>query len=224
MKNVLLILISFFVFTINAQNDSLYFESFKKYFQIEMGFSYVNLNGKISEFTKQGGSLDISFADGKGKHLYGLNLNVMLTNKLKEFTIPTGYEHYDNPASALFGLFYGQIIGNQHKSHYQATIGLNYGWLYHKKLDDDIGGFHGLIPQLEISRSIRIGKSNFSTYQYTSQYTPMMYDPTISNNFLDIFVCYKQLLLNNAEGKGGLFSIGLRYKLNKYSIGENTTN
>jgi hypothetical protein len=94
----------------------------------------------------------------------------------------------------------------------------------HKKQDQDIGGYHGIVPQIEFSRSIRIGKTNYSDYQYTSQYTPMRYDPSLSNKFIDIFVGYKQFFLNNTEGKGGLLSIGIRYKLNKYSISKNTMN
>ena len=224
MKYIITVVSILIALSANAQMDSLNMESFSKYFQINMGLSYGNMKGKVSEFTKHGGSFDMSFADGRGKHIYGFNMNILLSNKLKEFSIPAGYEHYDNPATVLFGLFHGQTFGNQHKSHFQGVIGLNYGWLLHKKQDQDIGGYHGIVPQIEFSRSIRIGKTNYSDYQYTSQYTPMRYDPSLSNKFIDIFVGYKQLFLNNAEGKGGLLSIGIRYKLNKYSINKNTMN
>lgn len=217
---IAIVLISAFV-ELNAQTDSLIFVSFNKYEQISMGASYGNLSGNVSEFTKHGGSLDMIFAEGRKKHIYGLNLNILLSNKEKEFSIPPGYEHYDNPATLFFGLVYGQTLGNQHKSHFQGIIGLNYGWLIHKKLDQDIGGYHGIVPQIEFSRSIRIGKTGYSEYQFTSQFTPMRYDPSVSNKFIDIYIGYKQLLLNNSEGKGGLLVFGIRYKLNKYSIRKN---
>ena len=221
MKHILVLAISLIATKVSSQNDSLSFESFQKYSQINMGLSYANFNGEVSNFTKQGGSLDMLFADGRNNNIYGFNMNVLLSNKVEEFTIPAGYEHYDNPATVFFGVFYGRTFGNVHKSHFQGTIGINYAWLLHRKQDDDIGGYHGFVPQIEFSRSIRIGKSKYSDYQFTSQYTPMKYDPSISDKFIDIFLGYKQLLLNNEEGKGGLFTLGVRYKLNKYSINKN---
>ncbi len=209
---------------LTAQNDSLNIKAFNNYFQINMGLSYGNLNGNVSNFTKEAGSFDMSFANGKGKHIYGYNMNIMMSNKINEFTIPEGYEHYDNPATIFFGLFYGQVLGNQQKSHFQATIGLDYGWLIHRKRDKDVRGHHGIVPKIEVSKSFRIGKTDYSVLQYTGQYTPMIVDPTLTNKFIDIFLGYKQLLLNNSQGKGGLFLVGLRYKLNQYSIRANVMN
>lgn len=209
---------------LNGQSDSLNLKALTKYFQTSMGLSYGHLIGNVSEFTQHGGSLDMNFADGRAENLYGFNMNVLLSNKRKEFSIPPGYEHYDSPATLFFGLFYGRIFGKQHKSHYQGVIGLNYGWLLHRKQDQDIGGYHGLAPQIEFSRSIRIGKTKFSAFQHTSQYTPMRFDPSLSEKFIDICIGYKQLLFNSLEGKGGLFTFGIRYKLNKYSIHRNRMN
>lgn len=206
----------------SAQLDTINMDLFTKYFQSNMGLSYGRFTPKVSEFTKHGVSLDMSLGQGSGKHLYGFNMNVLISNKVKEFTIPPGYEHYTYLATAFLGLFYGRIFGDQHSSHFQGIVGLNYGWLLHKKLDKEIGGYHGIVPQIEFSRSIKIGKPKYSEYQYTSQYTPMRYDPSISNSFIDLYIGYKQLLLNNREGRGGLFFLGLRYKLNKYSIRRNT--
>jgi hypothetical protein len=169
MKQILIITLSLITMKLSSQNDSLNFESFNKYYQINMGLSYANLNGKVSNFTKQGGSFDMLFADGRRNNIYGFNMNVLLSNKIEEFTIPAGYEHYDNPATVFFGVFYGRTFGNVHKSHFQGTFGINYGWLLHKKQNDDIGGYHGFVPQIEFSRSIRIGKSKYSDYQYTSE-------------------------------------------------------
>ncbi len=221
MKYLNILILSLLVNSLIAQTDSIAIDSFSKYFQINFGLSYGNLIGDVSEFTNQGGSIDMHFANGKKNHVYGFNMNILLSNKVKEFSIPIGYEHYDNPATVFFGFFYGQTFGNVHKSHFQTSVGLNYSWLLHRKQDNDIGGYHGLAPQIELSRSIRIGKTIYSEYQYTSQYSPMKYDPSLSESFIDIFVGYKQLLLNNKEGKGGLITIGVRYKLNKYSLNKN---
>lgn len=224
MRNLIilgLILFSNFIF---AQTDSLGFNSFDRYYQVNGGISYGNLIGNIAKYTNQGGSLDMTFADGIKNHIYGINMNILMANKLKEFSMQQGFEHYNNPATILLGLFYGRILGNLHKSHFQSTIGLNYGWLFYKKQNKSVSGYNGFVPQIEISRSIKIGKTKYSEYQYTSQYTPMQYDPSISQSFIDIFIDYKHLLLNNNEGRGGLITIGIRYKLNKYSINKNVGN
>lgn len=206
---------------ITAQNNPLDFESFSKYTMTGMGLSYINFTGTVSEFTKSGGSLDLSIGDGRGKHFYGLNINIAFSNKVREFSIPPDYEHYNTPATLIFGLYYGNTIGNPHESHFFVSTGINYGWLIHRKIDDDIGGYRGFIPQIEIGKSFRVGKNKFSDYQYTSQYTPMKYDPSVTNQFIDFYIGYKQLMLNNEEGKGGLIAIGVRYKLNTYSINRN---
>lgn len=221
MKNLLAIILVIFMTQLNAQNDSLDINSFTNFNQITLGASYGNFIGNVSEFTKHGGSFDLYYMDGKGKHVYGFNMNILMSDKKKEFSIPPGFRHYDAPATVIFGLVYGQILGNQHKSHFQAVVGLNYAWLLHRKQDQDIGGYHGIVPQVEFSRSFQIKKAEYSDYQYTSQYTPMRYDPSVSNIFIDVFVGYKQLLLNSDEGKGGLITIGVRYKMNKYSISNN---
>lgn len=221
MKNLLVLVTYLITLNVTAQSDTFSFESFQKYSQLNMGLSYGNFSGEVSNFVKHGGSLDMCFADGRNGNVYGLNMNLLVSNKIQEFSIPSGHEHYKNPATVLIGLFYGRTFGDVHKSHFQGTIGVNYGWLLHKKQDDKIGGYHGVVPQVEFSRSIKIGKSKYSDYQFTSQYTPMKYDPSISDKFIDIFIGYKQLLLNNEEGKGALFTLGIRFKLNKFSISKN---
>jgi len=201
--------------------DTIELQSFHKYSRMDFGMSYINNNGNVSKYTKHGGSFDMYFAEGKRNHFYGFNMNVALSNKLREFSIPQGFEHYDSPATVLVGLFYGQTFGNPKESHFQASAGVNYGWLLHRKRDEDIGGYHGLVPQLELSHSFITRKQKFSEFQYTSQYTPMKYDPSLSDKFIDVFLGYRQLLLNNEEGQGGQFYVGIRYKVNKYSIDKN---
>ncbi len=221
LKTLFLLIFAIISNPVIAQNNSINFESFDKYSTISMGLSYINFTGVVSEFTKSGGSLDMNFGDGRGKHFYGLNINIAFSNNVKEFSIPQGYEHYNTLPTLIFGLYYGNTIGNPQESHFFVSIGINYGWLIHRKIDDDIGGYRGLIPQIEFGRSIQVGKNKFSDYQYTSQYTPMKYDPSINNQFIDFYIGYKQLLLNNDEGKGGLVAFGIRYKINTYSISKN---
>ena len=222
MKLGIILTVIFLSFNLTAQIDTIGANHLNKYYQINMGLSYGNLAGNVSEFIKHGGALNMGFADGRKNTIYGFNMDILLTGKRKEFTIPAGYEHYTTPATVLFGLFYGQILGDQHQSHFQATIGINYGWLLHRKLNQKIGGYHGFVPQIELTRSIRLGKTNYSDYQFTSQYTPRRYDPSLSNKFIDLFLRYQPLLFNNEEGKGSLISFGIRYKINKYSISKNT--
>jgi|GEM_PF-5803863 hypothetical protein len=204
-----------------AQVDSFNIDSFQRYTQINMGLSYGHFLGEVSNFTKAGGSFDMQFAEGWDNHIFGFNINALLSNKVKEFTIPAGYEHYDSPATFFLGVFYGSVLGNQHKSHFHWSVGFSYALLFHRKRDQKTGSHHGFVPRLEIGRSIKIGKSKLSYFQYTSQYTPMKYDPSISQRFIDIFVGYQHLLLNSAEAKGGLLVAGLRYKFNKYSTNKN---
>ncbi len=221
MIRLLIFVLLFSPLILNAQFENIAVDSLNRYQQIQIGLSYNNFNGEVSNFTKHGGALDMYFAYGRNQHLFGFNMNVIMSNKVMEFSIPPDFEHYSSPATLFFGSYYGQLIGDQHQSHFTATIGLNYGWLLHRKDGDRIGGYHGFIPQIEFSRSIRIGEPRFSTYQFTSQFTPPRYDPSITNNFIDVFVGYRKLFLNNEEGRGSLFSFGVRFKINKYSIERN---
>lgn len=218
MKRILIIIFAITPVLLAAQNASIDFKTFSVFNQSKIGLSYANFMGEVSNFTKHGGAIDLDYAIGRGKNLYGFNMNLLMSDNKQDFTIPQGFEHYKNPGTLMVGLFYGQQIGESHKSHFQAAAGLNYAWLLHRKDGDDIGGYRGFVPRVEFSRSFRVGKPSFSEMRYTSQFTPMKYDPSISIRFIDVFVGYQHLLLNNDEGRGGLISIGIRYKTNRYSI------
>lgn len=214
----IIVCLFFIPFFSKAQNDSIDIELYSKYSQIKLGLSFASFSGNISTFTKHGGSFDLLFSEGREKYLYGFNAVLLGSDKIKEFTTLPGYKHYQSPAFTSLGLFYGKIFGNSHKSHFQGVIGINYAWLFFQKKDDDIDGFKGIVPQFEFSRLIRLGESKYSYFSYVNQYTPPTYDPRISNNFIEIFAGYKHLMFNGNEGNGGIFTVGIRYVLNKHYI------
>lgn len=206
---------------LEARIDTLITIDFNRYFQTYMGGSAGIYFGNVDQYTKSGGSFDMGFSDGKDSRLWGINLNLMMSNKLKEFTIPEGYEHYRNPGLVTFGFYYGFITPEHFNSHFQILVGLGYSWLLHRKQGEEIGGYRGITPTLEFARVIRIGKVRYSEFQYAGKYSSPKYDPTFRTQYIDIFICYKGLILNNEEGRGGLITIGLRYKVNDYSVSQN---
>ncbi len=206
--------------TLKAQKDTLEFNSYKLKNQVALGLSYNGFNGNVSNFTNQGVAFDMNITEGNKKSMYGFNLNIIVSNKLKEFTIPNDYEHYKNPATLIFGFLYAKTFGESRKSHFQMNVGLSYGWLFYRKKGKNgpIGGYDGFVPQCEISYSINIGEPKYVLYDYGDNYTPPKYNPHIRNPFIDFFLGYKQLLLNNIEGEGGILSIGVRYKVDNYYL------
>lgn len=76
--NLTKLLIFIFLIVTNphyAQNDLPSFESFHKYSKTNLGLSFINFTGNVTEFTKAGGSLDLNIAEGRGKHFYGINIS-----------------------------------------------------------------------------------------------------------------------------------------------------
>jgi len=214
-----------FIFCFNlsfsfAQTDTIKVEEFKRYTQTNMSLTYGNYIGEVSNFTKHTFSMDMQFAEAKDKHIYGFKMSLLTSNKVKEFTLPVGYIHYDNPAALFIGFFYSQAFSNPHFSHFNGTFGIDYAGLLHRKRGESIGGYHGVAPNISIARSIKVGKPKYTEIVPTGYYSSK-YEPSISNMFLDIYVQYNYLILNNLEGRGSLLKVGLGFKLNRYPLFKN---
>lgn len=195
--------------------------TFTKYQQISFGAVFNGLNGNITDYVagRGGGNMDISFT--KGKYLYGINMDFVVLKKNKDFTTPAGYEHYKQPSILTMGLHFGIIQGKHQNSHNRILIGAAYTSIYHKKKDKCIETYDGVSPYIEFSRMFRISGSHYSEMQYTGTYSEPRYDPTISYHYLGLFIGYRRLIMNNKEGNGNMLCVGLRFTMNRYSIGDN---
>ncbi len=204
-----------------AQENEVDFTKFNTYNQMNMGAMFNSFGGTISEFISRGGGGNIDFNAGKDKLFYGFTMQFLATNKKKDFTTPPGYVHYEQPSIMTFGVHWGFVSGQHQKSHFRTSIGLAYSWIYHKKIGTTITTYNGISPSIEFSRSFKFGNVSYSAYQYTSNFSPPVFNPTFRNKYIDVFIGYKRLIMNNKEGNGNLFSMGVKYLINDYSIAQN---
>ena len=198
-----------------AQNDSLKLKSSYSNLQSTIGISVGDHKGNVSEFNTGLIGLEMTISKEVNSSILGININYLSVFNEKFIPVPVGYRPTVIPRTLLLGLTYGKVFGRKEISHLHGSIGLNYGWMIYKQIDNKLGGFHGLVPQFEIGSAIKIGKSKMVENSFTSFLTPKS-DYSVKNRFIDIFLSWKPLLFANENAQGSMIIGGIRFKQSRY--------
>jgi hypothetical protein len=220
MKRLQLFLLIFTLFSVKilAQDFDKNIDDLQKGMNITIGANYGILRGNIAPFMDKTWGGDVSIGGMKNNFIYGIHMQFLASKAKQYFTAPPNYTNYDNPSLLLMGGYIGKIFGKKYDSHTKICVGVSYIELYHKKLVDKVEPFNGVSPTFEIARNFKIGKTTYSSHEYTSQFTAPAYKPSINKKFIELFFTYKYLALNSSEAKGNLFVVGLRYSIGRFYL------
>lgn len=202
---------------------------FDKYFHTSLGGGYGFMAGEIGEHLNSTLGFGTGFGAGISKNgSVLLEAYYHLADSNESFSLEQGATHKSRPDILNVSLGYDRVFGNASNSHFHALAGLGYSWFNYQ---DSGSGMKGLIPKLEIAwalrfrskvgsitdNTVRYGRRNVRVFDVKTQSGLSHYRPVMSANFVDFFLRYSYMNLNNPQGKGHLILVGARYKKMVYS-------
>ncbi|GAB3171137.1 hypothetical protein [Telluribacter humicola] len=211
MTNSRLAMIQPYLYNEAKLDDFEYIKKSNQRMEVLFGGVYNQFLGNPSLYLRPGGGMkvDVTYT-AKNLLMYGLTMSIY-GNKFKQvYPIYVNRNQFPAPPTAVIGLVFGKWFN---KVNAQLELGTAVQNITENKggNDPDWVQLTGWSPGLVVNYPIKLGKDKIF-YNYGA--------PSIFNHNLNLHVGVRQLFLSLKEATGGMFELGLSYRMSYEMIEE----